>query len=58
MTIRELYEWAKANGCADYDIVVECYDGYADELDADVDESILKKYKYGYKHDVVINCRS
>lgn len=54
MTIIELYEWAKANGCADYDIVVECYDGYADELDADVDESILKKYKY----DVVINCRS
>lgn len=53
MNVREFYKWAQDNDCEDYEINVECYDGYADELDADVDESILEKYK----HDVVINCR-
>ena len=27
MTIRELYEWAKANGCLDYELVVRESDG-------------------------------
>ena len=26
MTIEELYQWAKANECTDYEINIECYD--------------------------------
>lgn len=53
MTIRELYEWAKANKCADYDIVVECYDKYTDTLDAYIKKTMLEKYNC----DVAIKCR-
>lgn len=52
MTIRELYEWAKANGCADYEITVECFDGYADESDVDIEEDMLEKHIY----DVAMKC--
>lgn len=53
MTIKELYEWAKYNGCADYEITVECFDGYADESDVDIEEDMLEKHIY----DVVMKCR-
>ena len=53
MTIKELYEWAQKNDCADYEITVECFDGYASELDADIEECMLEKHSY----DVVMKCR-
>lgn len=54
MTIREFYEWAQKNNCADYEITIECFDEYASELNAYIDDvSMLEKRSY----DVVIKCR-
>jgi hypothetical protein len=53
MTIKELYEWAKANGCTDYVINIECYDKGIYKTDVYVNESILEKRSY----DVVIKVR-
>lgn len=53
MTIEELYKWAQKNDCTDYEITVECFDGYADELNAYIEEDMLEKHSY----DVVIKCR-
>lgn len=54
MTIKELYEWAQKNDCADLEITIECFDGYADALNVDIDdESMLEKHDY----EVLIKCR-
>lgn len=54
MTIKELYEWAQKNDCADYEITIECFDEYASDLEADIDDaSMLEKRSY----DVAIKCR-
>lgn len=41
------------NDCTDYEITAECFDGYADELDTDIEEDMLEKHSY----DVAIKCR-
>lgn len=53
MTIKEFYEWAVRNDCAGYEITVECFDGYADESNVDIEEDMLEKHSY----DVVMKCR-
>ena len=53
MTIEEFYKWSKENDCAEYEIMVECFDGYADELNAYIEKDMLEKRSY----DVVMKCR-
>ena len=53
MTIEEFYKWSKENDCAEYEIMVECFDGYADELNAYIEKYMLEKRSY----DVVMKCR-
>lgn len=53
MTIEELYQWAKANECTNYEIDIECYaeDGDISEVWLD-GERIVKKRRF----DVLIKC--
>lgn len=53
MTIKELYEWAQANDCTDYNIVVECYAKYGYTSDVYPKKSMLEKHYY----DVAFKCR-
>jgi len=38
MTIKELYTWAKENNCLDYEVSIECYDGYGSIFKAWLDD--------------------
>lgn len=53
MTIKELCQWAKENGCEDYEINIECYDEDGDISEVWLDsERIVKKRRF----DVLIKC--
>lgn len=53
MTIEELYQWAKANDCTDYQINIECFDEDGDKSEVWLDdERLLKKRRF----DVLIKC--
>ena len=53
MTIKELCQWAKENGCEDYEINIECYDEEGDISEVWLDsEKIVKKRRF----DVLIKC--
>ena len=54
MTIKEFYEWAQKNDCANYEITIECFDGYADEVNVDIDDALMLEKR---SYDVVIKCR-
>lgn len=45
MTIEELYQWAKANECTDYEINIECYDEDGDVSETWLDDVWLLKVR-------------
>ena len=54
MTIKELYEWAQKNDCADYEINIECYDEDGDISETWLDDERLLKVRHS-RNDVLIN---
>lgn len=55
MTIEDFYQWAKENGCADYDITVECYDEDGDRQEVWISDDYYLKKRNG-DLDVLIKC--
>lgn len=55
MTIEEMYQWAKANECTDYEITVECYDEDGDVSEIWLDSVLLVK-KRDNRSDILIKC--
>ena len=55
MTIEELYQWAKANECVDYEINIECYDEDGDVSETWLDDVWLLKVRDN-SSDILIKC--
>lgn len=55
MTVKELYEWAKANECVDYEINIECYDEDGDVSETWLDDVWLLKLRDD-SSDILIKC--
>lgn len=55
MTIKELYQWAKKNDCADYEINIECYDEDGDISETWLDDVWLLKVRDN-SSDILIKC--
>ena len=55
MTIKELYQWAKANECVDYEINIECYDEDGDLSETWLDDVWLLKVRDN-SSDILIKC--
>ena len=55
MTIEELYQWAKANECTDYEINIECYDEDGDRQEVWISDDYYLKKRNG-DLDVLFKC--